>query len=83
MNKETQEYWITDTGEWGSNTPDTVQFIGHHANIHEAFDMVQDWELPAWAAWLSRHPHELTSKGTGAVTYCTTCEDLADQFGVM
>jgi hypothetical protein len=80
MSKEIQEFWITDTGEWGSNTPDTVQFIGHHENIHEAFEFVQDWELPAWAAWLSRHPHERT----GATDeWCKACEDLAEQFGVM
>jgi hypothetical protein len=82
MNKETQQFWITDGGEWGSNMPDTVEFIGHHDDIHEAFDMVSDWELQSWAAWLSQRPHERTGSGDEE-RYCTTCEDLAEQFGVM
>jgi hypothetical protein len=80
MNKETQQFWITDGGEWGSNMPDTVEFIGHHDDIHEAFDMVSDWELQSWAAWLSQRPHIRANNASGS---CAVCEDLADQFGMM
>lgn len=80
MNKETQSYWFTDTGEWGSNEVETITFEGHHENIHEAFEFVQDWELPDWAAWLSKRPHERT----GALDdWCKTCEELSEEFGVM
>ena len=74
------EYWFSDTGEWGSNEVETVSFEGHHENIHEAFELVQDWELPDWAVWLSKRPHEATPTEN---SQCKTCEDLADEFGVM
>jgi hypothetical protein len=80
MNKTIQEFWVTETGEWGSNDVETVTFEGHHENIHEAFELVHDWELPEWASYLSRHPHELSLNTYNA---CQACEDLAEQFGTM
>jgi hypothetical protein len=74
---DSQEYWFTDGGEWGSNIPETVQFIGHHAEIHEAFEMVSDWQLPDWAVFLARHPHELDLTTYGS---CQACEDLVEVF---
>jgi hypothetical protein len=80
MNETIQEYWVTETGEWGSNDVETVTFEGHHENIHEAFELVHDWELPEWANYLSRKPHEATPTD---ISQCTTCEDIAEQFGTM
>lgn len=77
MSNDIQEYWVTETGEWGSNDVETVTFEGHHENIHEAFDMVSDWQLPQWAAFLARHPHELDLNNYNV---CQACEDLAEVF---
>ena len=74
----TQEYWFTETGEWGSNDVETVTFEGHHDDIHEAFDMVSDWELPAWAAYLAKRPHKLERPLEEA--YCVNCADLVEKF---
>lgn len=79
MNKEIQSYWVSETGEWGSNDVETVDFEGHHDDIHESFDMVSDWELPSWATYLSRHPHARTGSGDDE-RYCETCETLVVQF---
>jgi hypothetical protein len=76
MSKEVQSYWVSETGEWGSNDVETVDFEGHHDDIHESFDMVSDWELPSWAAYLAKHPHAYK----GEQTYCETCETLVEQF---
>lgn len=74
-------YWFTEHGEWGT-VPVSHVFFGpeHHANIHEAFELQHDYHYPDWAMYLAARPHELTSTGT---SHCTTCEDLADQFGMM
>ena len=77
MNDSIQEFWVTESGEWGSNEVETVTFKGHHDDIHEAFDMVLDHRLPEWAVYLSRHPHEINRNTYNA---CQTCEDLAEVF---
>lgn len=76
-------YWFTEHGEWGT-VPVSHVFFGpeHHANMHESFDMVNDSKYPDWAMYLAARPHELASTG-GVLRYCTNCEDLADQFGIM
>jgi hypothetical protein len=77
MNKEIQEYWVTDTGEWGSNDVETIVFEGHHADIYESFELVSDWQLPAWAAFLAKRPHaSMDLDGHG----CLSCAVLSDEF---
>ena len=77
MNKSIQSYWVTETGEWGSNEVETVDFEGHHEDIHEAFDFVSDWELPSWAAYLAKHPHEFEADEHDT---CAACDRLVVQF---
>lgn len=73
-------YWFTEHGEWGTVPVEHIYFgPEHHANIHASFDMVSDYKYPDWAMYLAGRPHELQDNGFG----CITCEDLADQFGMM
>jgi hypothetical protein len=83
MNKEPQSYWYSEMGIWGSNAVQTYEFgPEHHADLHEAFDLVHDSEVGEFMAYLQARPHERTGSGDEE-RYCTTCEDLAEQFGVM
>jgi hypothetical protein len=71
-------YWFTEHGEWGTVPVEHIYFgPEHHANIHEAFEMVSDWQYPNWAAFLARHPHELDLTTYGS---CQACEDLVEVF---
>jgi hypothetical protein len=76
---DSREYWFTETGEWGSNDVETIAFHSAHEGIEEAFDMVQDYQLPDWAKYLSLRPHARKDVNGS----CATCEFFADEFGVM
>jgi hypothetical protein len=81
MNKETQSYWYSEMGIWGSNAVETYEFgPEHHADMHEVFDFVHDYELGEFMAYLQKRPHERTGVDTDV---CVTCEELSEQFGVM
>lgn len=77
MSKETQSYWFSDMGLWGSNPVETVEFIGHHDDIHDAFHLVSDSQQLDWALFLARHPHKLDLTNYGS---CQACEDLVEVF---
>jgi hypothetical protein len=81
MSKETQSYWFSDMGIWGSNPVSTYEFgPEHHDDMHEVFDFVHDHELGDFMAYLQTRPH----KRTGALNeVCVTCEELSEQFGIM
>jgi hypothetical protein len=81
MSKEPQSYWYSEMGIWGSNAVETYEFgPEHHADLHEVFDFVHDYELGDFMAYLQHRPHERTG---AANEVCTTCEDLSEEFGVM
>jgi hypothetical protein len=83
MSKETQSYWWSEMGIWGSNAVETFEFgPEHHTDIHEAFEYVSDWRVGEFIAYLQARPHEfLLSKNSHPnVPSCATCEDFAEQF---
>ena len=83
MNKDTQNYWFSEMGIWGSNPVETFEFgPEHHANIHEAFDYVSDWRVGEFMAYLQGKPHafEQASTALGFEDACLACERLAEQF---
>lgn len=70
-------YWFTQHGEWGTCDVANIYFSSlHHADIHESFDLVSDWQYPDWASYLAAQPHELVDNGFG----CITCEELLTKF---
>ena len=76
-NSTGQNYWFTEHGEWGTVDVEYIHFVPeHHANIHDSFDMVSDWEYPEWARFLAKRPHVTT----GESELCETCEALVVEF---
>lgn len=70
-------YWFTEHGEWGTVDVEHVYFgPEHHADIHDSFELVSDWEYPEWAVYLAKNAHAYT----GEQNYCETCETLVEQF---
>jgi hypothetical protein len=83
---DTQSYWFSEMGLWGSNPVETYEFgPEHHKDLHAIFDYVHDYEVGDFMAYLQTRPHEfvLSENSHPNEPICTTCEDLADQFGVM
>ena len=78
---ETQNYWFSDMGIWGSNAVETYEFgPEHHADLHEAFDYVSDWQVGEFMAYLQTRPHEAIPARPGVDETCQTCIDLAEEF---
>lgn len=83
MNKETQSYWWSEMGIWGSNPVETFEFgPEHHADMYEAFEYVSDWRVGEFIAYLQNQPHafEQASTALGFEKACLVCERLAEQF---
>jgi hypothetical protein len=71
-------YWFTEHGEWGSVPVEHIYFgPEHHANIHESFELVSDWQYPGWAMFLAARPHNLIETTYGT---CESCEELTVSF---
>jgi hypothetical protein len=83
MSKETQSYWFSDMGIWGSNPLETYEFgPEHHEDLYKIFDWVHEHEVGDFMAYLQSRPHAFESDNTND-ELCVTCKILVDDFGVM
>lgn len=79
MSKE-QEYWFTESGEWGELSPDTITFgPEHHANMGEAFHLASDNHVGRVIEYLEKRPHEFV-KGKRDWDVCVTCDRLVEEY---
>jgi len=85
MSKESQSYWFSEMGLWGSNPVDTYEFgPEHHSDLYKVFDWVHEHQVGEFLAYLQARPHSYESSWdrTGDAV-CDTCKVIADDFGVM
>ena len=83
MSKESQSYWFSEMGLWGSNPVDTYEFgPEHHANIWHVFEEVSETSIGDLMQFLQSKPHAYDGEGTAEdwQNVCITCKLLAEDF---